>query len=134
MPSLILDISFSVPGGKPFLEKFCEKSTYAEVDVFTYMSQTLKALHYLHATAHLVHLDLKPENVILDSKCNAVKLIDFGCAQALARIVAINPKNKHLYQSTEFLAPELLNQQTNRLPGTHTDMWAFAVLLYVALR
>ena len=106
--------------------------------MFNFLSQTLKALHYLHTRTKpqpIVHLDLKPENVILDTKSNTVKLIDFGCAQSLHQLP--NLRTNHVYESTEFLAPELVNQNSSagsRDLGTHTDMWAFAVLLYVALR
>ena len=118
----------SVPGGKPFLEKFCEKSTYSEKDVCVYMKQTMGALDYLHNEAKVVHLDLKPENLVLDSKANVVKLIDFGCAQSIG---SLRPRS-HCYESTEFLPPELLTPNSQKI-GTHTDMWAFGVLLYVAL-
>ena len=127
--SLILVHFHSVPGGKPFLEKFCEKSTYSEKDVCVYMKQTIGALDYLHSEAKVVHLDLKPENLVLDSKANVVKLIDFGCAQS---INSIRPRS-HNYESTEFLPPELLTTDSAQKIGTHTDMWAFGVLLYVAL-
>ena len=110
------------------------------MDVFTYMSQTLNALNYLHTDQNLVHLDVKPENVILDSKSNSVKLIDFGCAQSLARIqnkMIGGSKPACSYESTEFLAPELVKNAEDSGDGdvgTSTDMWAFAVLVYVALR
>jgi len=116
-----------IPGGKPFLEKFCAKSTYSELDVYTYLSQTLQALNYLHNKQRLIYLDLKPENVILDAQWNCVRLIDFGCAQSIQIRSNGIPTN---YESTEFLAPELVSQGP---VGTYTDMWAFGVLLYVAL-
>ena len=94
------------------------------------MKQTIQALDYLHNEAKIVHLDLKPENLVLDSKANVVKLIDFGCAQAIQSIRA----RSHCYESTEFLPPELLLTPDSQKIGTHTDMWAFGVLLYVALR
>ena len=86
-----------------------------------------------------------------------MKLIDFGCAQSLARInqnktavaaasqggtiTAAAQAPSITYESTEFLAPELVNPSAAAQNdaeyagvGTYTDMWAFAVLLYVALR
>lgn len=41
--------------------------------------QVAKAIHHLHIKAHVVHRDIKDENVILDGEGN-IKLIDFGSA------------------------------------------------------
>jgi protein-serine/threonine kinase len=41
--------------------------------------QVAKAIHHLHTKAHVVHRDIKDENVVLDGEGN-IKLIDFGSA------------------------------------------------------
>ena len=91
-----------------------------------------------------------------------MRLIDFGCAQSIQirsngiptnyeSTVSKNIQKCAIYEGyvsksiscisliielfffnfQEFLAPELVSQGP---VGTYTDMWAFGVLLYVALR
>ena len=50
-----------------------------ESDAMRYFSQIAKALYYMHGK-HLCHYDIKPDNILLDGKDNAV-LIDFGISK-----------------------------------------------------
>ena len=45
------------------------------------MYQSFKALHYMHS-AHLVHRDMKPANLLLNSEC-LMKVADFGLARSI---------------------------------------------------
>ena len=47
-----------------------------------YTAQLLLALHYLHHTAHVLHRDVKPENMML-SASRTLKLGDFGTAKLM---------------------------------------------------
>lgn len=96
------------------------------------MEQLLKGLDYLHRK-HVIHLDLKPENLLLDVQRQSLYLIDFGSAQELKPRFHQNlpDHSSQLESSPEFFAPEVIS---NGPVGTYTDMWSFGVILYVSLR
>lgn len=45
--------------------------------------QILEALRYLHSNG-IIHLDLKPQNIILSRHSHQVKIIDLSCAQSIS--------------------------------------------------
>lgn len=90
-----------------------------------YASQLLSALQWLH-TRGKSHLDLKPENVLVDQETGIVKLIDLGEAVRGGPVEEVVPP-----ADLEFAAPESV---LGRPTGTFTDMWAAGVFIYVLLR
>nr|XP_012140240.1 PREDICTED: triple functional domain protein isoform X2 [Megachile rotundata] len=101
-----------------------EKTEYTEATVARYTGQLLSALRWLHARKR-AHLDLKPENVLIDEETDTVKLIDLGEAVRAAPLDEVRPP-----ADLEFAAPEsVLGKPT----GSYTDMWAAGVFIYVLL-
>uniref|UniRef100_A0A672Q0W7 non-specific serine/threonine protein kinase n=1 Tax=Sinocyclocheilus grahami TaxID=75366 RepID=A0A672Q0W7_SINGR len=98
-----------------------------EEKVSLYLRDILEALHYLH-TCRIAHLDLKPENVLIEQTSNQplVKLTDFGDAAHLSNTPYIHP----LLGSPEFSAPELVLGEPAALAS---DLWSLGVLAYVML-
>lgn len=86
--------------------------------------QLSEAISYLHSRG-IYHLDIKPENILLDADYNC-KLCDFGCCST-ERYQA-----QSIYSGTvAFLAPEIvLNQPCY---ADKCDIWAFGITLYVML-
>ena len=95
------------------------------------MTQLLGALAHLHQS-RIIHLDLKPENVILEADNQTLRLIDFGDAQSL-RVggFGMNMAGPLSDSGPEFLPPESISKGP---VGNYTDMWSFGVILYVLLR
>uniref|UniRef100_A0A8C9VEA4 non-specific serine/threonine protein kinase n=1 Tax=Scleropages formosus TaxID=113540 RepID=A0A8C9VEA4_SCLFO len=85
------------------------------------------ALHYLH-NCRIAHLDLKPENVLVDQSSGqpTVKLVDLGDAVQLGTTHYVHP----LLGSPEFAAPELVLGEPVALAS---DIWSLGVLTYVLL-
>ena len=89
-----------------------------------YANQLLSALHWLHQR-NKCHLDVKPENVLVDQETGVVKLVDLGEAVRGPVDEVVPPAD------LEFAAPELV---LGRPTGSYTDMWAAGVFIYVLLR
>lgn len=83
--------------------------------------QILSGLSALHRR-NIVHLDLKLENLLLDSKYN-VKIADFGCAQIQMGKFYCIPCGSYAYG-----APEVISGQ--HYDGKKADMWSMGVILF----
>jgi serine/threonine protein kinase len=108
-------------------------------DLFTYITQRMRlpesecrtifaqiaaALLHLHQDLHIVHRDVKPENVLLDFDLN-VRLIDFGFAKQY-----FDPDQTFhtLCGTAVYAAPEV----ASGAPYTASvDVWSLGVVLYV---
>lgn len=85
--------------------------------------QILLAVEYCH-THHVVHRDLKAENLLLDSNMN-IKIADFGFGNFFKT-------NEHLATfcgSPPYAAPEVF--EGKKYLGPQIDIWSLGVVLYV---
>ncbi|XP_047139831.1 death-associated protein kinase 2 isoform X1 [Hydra vulgaris] len=117
---LVLEL---LTGGELF-DKICESEYMKESDACSYMIQVLEAVQHIHSF-NIVHLDIKPENIVLQSKNSSeIKLVDFGLAQRLVPGKDV----REIMGTAEFVAPEIVNYEPI---GCYTDMWAIGVLAYI---
>ncbi|XP_051954928.1 myosin light chain kinase family member 4 isoform X1 [Xyrauchen texanus] len=115
-----------VDGGELFDRIIDENYKLTELDTVLFIRQISEGLQYMHKM-YILHLDLKPENVLCVSRqTNKVKIIDFG----LARRYKPREKLRVNFGTPEFLAPEVINYEFVSFP---TDMWSLGVITYMLL-
>jgi|EP00900_Chrysochromulina_parva_P025675 mitogen-activated protein kinase 15 len=91
--------------------------------------QSCKALMYMHS-AELVHRDMKPSNLLLNSEC-LMKVADFGLARSLLHGEVTDGSTSHPiltdYVATRwYRAPEILLGSTRY--GKAVDMWSLGCI------
>jgi len=98
---------------------------YSEHLAAMILQQVLRAVGFMHSQ-NICHCDLKPSNILFDSKSEhaKVKVIDFGFAQRV-------PKWKrylHKYCGTAFYtAPEVLYGKYNK----EGDIWSIGIIMFM---
>jgi len=114
------------PGGELF-DILYYTSALKEVVARTYFKQIINGLEACH-NANVVHRDLKPQNLLLDSKFN-LKITDFG----LSKIIQSDADAimKTTYVGTRgYQAPELLLGQKYDLK---CDIFSVGVILFILM-
>ncbi|MBR4388817.1 MAG: protein kinase [Prevotella sp.] len=101
----------------------------SESEAMGYFSQVLDALEAIHA-AGLCHMDLKPDNVMVDKEDNAV-LIDFGASKKIAsdQLTSTVPGVSY---TNGYAPPEQLESDMDNF-GPWTDIYALGATLYKLL-
>jgi serine/threonine protein kinase/predicted ATPase/tetrahydromethanopterin S-methyltransferase subunit G len=90
--------------------------------IVAYVKQIASALDYAHEQ-HVIHRDVKPENVLLNSKGELV-LSDFGIAVVQRTLNTLSTQN--MAGTPLYMAPEQILQH----PCPASDQYALAVMVY----
>jgi len=99
---------------------------FSEQRACFYAAEITLAIDYVH-DLDIVYRDLKPENVLLDSRGH-VRLTDFGLSK---EGISKSSSGANSFCGTpEYLAPEILNRQGH---GRAVDWWSLGALLYEML-
>ncbi|HEX9037988.1 MAG TPA: serine/threonine-protein kinase [Ktedonobacterales bacterium] len=102
-----------------------QRLPYAEV--IEICAQAASALHYAHVQGHLVHRDVKPENMLVD-RWRHTKVLDFG----LARIDGMDGITRAgaVVGSLYYVSPE---QLLGRKLDGRSDVYALGISMYEML-
>ncbi len=106
-------------------EKVLDLSTAMEL-----MQQILQSLSYAYGMGIKAHRDIKPDNIMIESKTQRVKIMDFG----IAKMESSQLTHATMMFSANYAAPEqLLPQKFPQGVNHYTDLYALAMIFYELL-
>ena len=96
------------------LKKLCTNTDVYlfENQIINILSQLLKTLQFLHDECHIIHRDIRPENIILQQD-NTIKVLDFGISVYLENSNPRLVSQKTLKGELHFVPDEMLTNERN---------------------
>jgi len=84
-------------------------------------------VEYLHKEMHVIHRDIKPQNILINQK-GEVKITDFGVCSELAHTCDV----ANTFTGTaKYMSPERLTARSYTLKS---DIWSLGIVLYHCCR
>lgn len=113
---------------KEYLDKNAPLSVDEALNIF---QQLLQALQHAHEN-NVIHRDIKPHNLLLDTRHNNVRVTDFGLAITAEdmTINAAEESGSDIMGSVYYMSPEQIKGET---VSAATDIYSAGVLLYEML-
>ena len=101
-------------------------------------TQLKAGLQTLHTKAHILHLDIKPQNILWCKEISLLKLCDFGMVEPVLRRVgqASTALRFTVYVTAGYRPPELWSKPTEDLDGLRealtpaVDWWSYGCVVY----
>ena len=127
-------------GGELFQRISSAGYVLTEAKCRDFIRQILKGVDFIH-TKRIIHLDLKPQNIVLCFKCpnsesdniqseDKLKIIDFGLARALGPPSQGDRVPINMCGTLEFMSPEVMRCH-HASPAS--DMWSLGVIMYMMI-
>jgi serine/threonine-protein kinase len=117
-----------VPGGTTLRDLIRNEAPVPPLRALALTEEILVALTEAHE-AHLVHRDMKPENVLI-TPSGRLKVADFGLARAVSTATTSTATSGVLMGTVSYMAPELV---TGGQTDPRTDVYSVGVVLHELL-
>lgn len=111
-------------GEQSLLQYINNRGPLTEGQAKKFFIQLISSLQYLHTQCHLLHSDIKLENILIDSQNNAI-LIDFGLCCTLGSV------NPGFAGTIQYTAPEVFDKVIDSTGAS--DIWSAGIVLYAML-
>ncbi|KAK8814073.1 hypothetical protein WA538_000424 [Blastocystis sp. DL] len=124
----LIHIVMELLAGGDLYERITQKGRFTEPEAARVIRHIGGAIRELHRR-NILHLDVKPENVIFVSRDpnSDMKLADFGCCLVLDETP---PEPREIVGTVGYMAPEVISQCNYT---EKADVYSLGVLLYILL-
>ncbi|WP_437784305.1 AAA family ATPase [Sorangium sp. So ce1097] len=97
----------------------------AKLRIASSLAGTLAAVH----GKHVIHKDIKPQNILVNPETRQVKLTDFGSSTRLSEETLVAETPERLEGTLAYMSPEQTGRM-NRAIDYRTDLYSLGVTLY----
>ena len=113
-----------------FMRHLLKRMIISETAVNYFGKQILEGLEYLHKRCKIVHMDIKPGNILIDAGLSA-KIADFSVSCSYAHFEPQNLVKFPFVGTGKFMPPEIIEKANMKIKESEKiDIYSLGVTLY----